>query len=439
MRIHTIGGYNEVGKNMTVIEDNNEAVICDMGFFLPSLINFEEEGGDRKNLTPKGLVSLGAIPDDSKIKKLNVKAIVGSHCHLDHIGAMPYLAGNYNAPIIGTPYTTEVLKTMIRDDRLKVKNEIKSINPNSSFKASKNMEIELINITHSTPQSSMIAIHTKKGTILYANDFKFDNHPTLGKKPNLQRLRQLGKGNVIALVVESIYAHEDRKTPSEKVAREMLKDVLLGTENRGNAILATTFASHIARLKSILDFGIKLDRKVVFLGRSMMKYIKAAENLKLINFSKAEIVGYGNKIKSKLRDIERKKGRYLIVCTGSQGEPRAVLTRIADNQLHFKFDIDDHVIFSCKTIPAPINEANRSMLEEKLRKKRVRMFKDIHVSGHAGREDLRDLIKMVKPQHIIPAHGDITKLTALSDLATEMGYELGKDVHLMSNGRYLNI
>jgi ribonuclease J len=380
MRIHTIGGYNEVGKNMTVIEDNGEAVVCDMGFFLPTLIDFEEEGGDRKNLTSQGLISLGAIPDDSKIRNLNIKAIVGSHCHLDHIGAIPYLVKNYKAPIIGTPYTTEVLKTMIKDERLRVKNEIKSINPNSYFKASKNIEIELINITHSTLQASMIAIHTKKGTVLYANDFKFDNHPVLGRKPNFQRLRKLGKGNVIALIVESIYAYKDMKTPSEKVAREMLKDVLLGTENTGNAILATTFASHIARLKSILDFGNKLNRKVVFLGRSMMKYIKAAENLRLIDFSKAEVIGYSNKVKSKLKEIERKKDRYLIICTGNQGEPNSVLSRIADNQLHFKFDLDDHVIFSCKTIPAPINEANRALLEEKLKKKKVRMFKDIHVS-----------------------------------------------------------
>jgi len=381
VKIHTIGGYNEVGKNMTVIEHKNEAVVCDMGFFLPSLIDFEEGGGDRRNLTPEGLISLGAIPNDSRIRNLNVKAIVGSHCHLDHIGAIPYLAKNYNAPIVGTPYTTEVLKTMLKDDRLRLKNEIRSINPNSHFKASKNFDIELINITHSTLQSSMIAIHTKEGTILYANDFKFDNHPTLGKKPNLKRLRELGKENVIALVVESIYAHKDMKTPSEKVAREMLKEVMLGTQNTGNAILATTFASHIARLKSIFDFGKRLNRRVVFLGRSMMKYINAAENLKLINFSQqAEIVGYGNKIKTKLKEIERKKDKYLIVCTGSQGEPGAVLSRIADNQLHFNLNPDDHVIFSCKTIPAAINEANRATLEGKLKQRKVRMFKDIHVS-----------------------------------------------------------
>lgn len=439
MKIHTVGGFSEVGKNMTVIEDNGEAVICDMGFYLPKLIDFEDGGGDRRKLTPQGLISLGAIPDDSKIRNLNVKAIVGSHCHLDHIGGMLYLSKNYKAPIVGTPFTTEIIKAMIKDERIRMKNEIRSINPNSYFKASKNIDIELINITHSTLQCAVIAVHTKKGTILYANDFKFDNTPTLGKKPNIKRLKQIGKGNVIALIANSLYAHKDQKTPSEKVAREMLKEVLLGTENRGNAILTTTFASHIARLKSILDFGTKLNRKVVFLGRSMMRYIKAAEHLKLIDFSRAEIVGYGNKIRSKLKDIERKKDRYLIACTGNQGEPNAVLSRIADNRLHFKFNTDDHVIFSCKTIPAPINEANRALLEEKLRKKRVRIFKDIHISGHCAREDLRDLIKIVKPQHIIPAHGDITKTTALGDLATEMGYELGKDVHLMSDGRVLEV
>ncbi|MFH1331860.1 MAG: RNase J family beta-CASP ribonuclease [archaeon] len=442
MDICTVGGYAEVGKNMTVVKVNDDAVVMDMGFFLPKLIDFEEEGGDRKNTTPESLIKIGAIPNDRMIDswRKNVRAIVLGHCHLDHIGAAPFLAHKYNCPIIGTPYTTEVLRNMVRDDGLVMKNELKPLNPNSTMRVAKNVDIELINMTHSTPQTAMIAVHTKEGTILYANDFKFDNHPIVGKKPNLKRLKQLGDNGVKALIVDSLYAADDRKTPSEKVAREMLKDVLLGTSNENNAVITTTFASHIARLKSIYDFGVELDRKVVFLGRSMMKYILAAEKLNLVKFQKAQVVGYANKVKKKLKEIEREgRSDYLIVCTGSQGEPGSVLSRMTTNQLPFEFMTDDHVVFSCKTIPVPINQANRAMLEGRLKKRKVRIFSDIHVSGHAGREDLRDLIKITKPEHIIPAHGNISMLTALGELATEMDYELGRNVHIRGDGQVLNI
>lgn len=442
MEICTVGGYAEIGKNMTAIKVNDEAVAVDMGLFLPKLIDFEEEGGDRKTTTTENLMKMGAIPNDRVIDpwRKNIKAIALGHCHLDHIGAVPYLAQKYNCPIIGTPYTLEVLKNMIKEENFAMRNELKSLNPNSNFKVSKDISIELINMTHSTLQTAMIAIHTKEGIVLYANDFKFDNHPVVGKKPDMKRLKEIGQEGVKALIVDSLYAGDERKTPSEKVAREMLKDVILGTNSENNAIITTTFASHIARLKSIYDFGEQLNRKVVFLGRSMMKYVMAAEKLNLVKFPKASIAGYADKISKKLKEIEREgRSNYLIVCTGGQGEPRSVLNRIATNQLPFEIASDDHVVFSCKTIPVPINQANRAELEGRLKKKKARIFTDIHVSGHAGREDLRDLIKITKPEHIIPAHGEMSMLTALSDLATEMDYEPGKTVHVIGNGQILNI
>jgi ribonuclease J len=442
MQLVSVGGYGEVGKNMTAVKIEDDVVLLDMGFYLPSLINFEEEGNDRKTLSDQDLIRIGAIPNDNILSswKDKVRAIALSHCHLDHIGAAPYLAPKYKAPILGTPYTTEVLNRMMKDDRLSIKNELKSVNPNSSIKINDNIEIEMINMTHSTLQTAMMAVHTKKGTILYANDFKFDNYPVLGKKPNYKRLRELGQGNVIALVVDSLYADAERKTPSEKVAREMLKDVILGTENRGNAIIVTCFASHLARIKSIIDFGKKLDRKIVFLGRSLMKYSSSAERINLVDFSKhAEICGYGDKIKKKLKTLEKNRDKYVIVCTGGQGEPGAVLTRLASGDLPFRFQNEDHVIFSNKTIPADINIANRAKLEKDLKRKKARIFTDIHVSGHASREDLRDLVRMVNPQHIIPAHGEIQMLDAMGELSEEMGYKVGKNVHLMKDSNKVEI
>ncbi len=219
----------------------------------------------------------------------------------------------------------------------------------------------------------------------------------------------------------------------------MLKDVLLGTGNENNAIFVTTFASHLARIKSIIDFGEKLGRRIVLLGRSMKKYVNAAQNSNLISFSdRAEIYGYKRQAKRKLKEIEKNRKDYLVVCTGGQGEPGAILTSIADNSLPFKFMPEDHVIFSNKVIPTEINKENRDALEASLKNKRVRLFKDIHVSGHCGREDLRDLIKITKPQHIIPAHGEVRMTSALKDLALHMGFDTNK-VHVMKDGLKIKI
>jgi len=378
-----------------------------MGIHLESYIKYTEDE-DIIKVEPSELIKVGAIPDITKIEKWknNVKAIIPTHAHLDHLGAVPYLSNNYDALILGTPFTIAVLKTILRDEGIIIKNKIRKLTPNSVFQLSKNLKIEFINMTHSTPQTVMAALHTKYGIILYANDFKFDRFPTLGEKPNYKRLKELGKKGVLCLILDSTYSQSYTKTPSESVAKEMLRDVLLGTGNRGKAVFVTTFSSHIARLRSIVECGQKMNRKVVFLGRSLSKYCKASESIGIAKFSDVEIVKYRNDIKRTSRKIcKRGIEKYLVVLTGHQGEPKAALSRIVNGELGFKFNPDDHVVFSCKTIPTPTNIENRRILEEKLKNQHVRIFTDIHVSGHAAREDSRDLIELAKPKHIIPAHG----------------------------------
>jgi len=435
MEVAIVGGFGEVGKNMVAVKVGNEVVILDMGIYLPAIINLEEE--ERINISEKRLIEIGAVPDDTFIEewKPYVKAIVLSHCHLDHIAAIPFLASKYNAPIIGTPYTIEVLKATLEDDKLKIPNAMRILNVNSTLKLSDNLKIEFINITHSTPQCTLIAVHTKEGTMLYANDFKFDNNPVIGEKPNYKRLRSL-KGKVKVLVLESLYADREGKTPSEKVAQELLKDVMLGISHKSHLIFVTTFASHIARLKSAINLGRQMKRKIVIFGRSMAKYIKAAEKLGLVNFSKhAKIFAYRNQIKKELARIEKDRGSYLIICTGSQGEPGSVLDRIVNKSIHFEFAPEDSVIFSCRTIPVAINEANREALEMKLKQRKIRIFKDVHVSGHSSKEDLRDFINMIEPDHIIPAHGDLFKMESLASLAFELDYKDKKDFHILKDGQ----
>ena len=294
-------------------------------------------------------------------------------------------------------------------------------------------------MTHSTPHTVMVALHTKYGIIVYANDFKFDRFPTLGEKPNYKRLKELGKKGVLCLILDSTYSQSYTKTPSESVAKEMLKDVLLGTGNKGKAVFVTTFSSHIARLRSIVECGKKMNRKIVFLGRSLSKYCKASESVGIAKFSDVQIVKYRNDIKRTLGKICKKGiGKYLVVLTGHQGEPKAALSRIVNGDLGFKFEPDDHVVFSCKTIPTPTNIENRRVLEEKLKNQHVRIFTDIHVSGHAAREDSRDLINLARPKHIIPAHGEHKMTSAMADLALEMGYK-EKNIHVMRDGQILKI
>ncbi len=283
----------------------------------------------------------------------------------------------------------------------------------------------------------MTCIHTPEGYIIYSNDFKFDNSPVLGDKPNYKRLEEIGKsGKLRVLIVECLYATKDMKTPSEKVARELLQDVLLGVENKGKAIYVTTFASHIPRIRSIIDCGKKMKRKVVILGRSMGRYIRAAESVGLVKFSKeAHIVSYKGEMNKAFAEISKNPGKYLIVGTGNQGEPNSILDKLLrGNIFPFSFKEGDHVIFSCKTIPHPLNLANRKVIEEKLKKSKVRIFTEIHVSGHAAREDLRDFITMVKPDNIIPSHGNQLMAKALGELAEEIGYKIGENVHILTDG-----
>ncbi len=439
-----VGGYNEVGKNMTAIKIDNEVIILDMGIHLDNYIRYtESEEEDISNISVRELIKAEAIPDDSIIEKWreNVRAIIPTHAHLDHVGALIFLSNKYNASILCTPLTAEVIKSISKDEKIKLKNNIKKLNVNSKYTLSRNITIEFINITHSIPQTVLVALHTKSGTILYANDFKFDNHPIIGKKPDYKRLEELGKRGVEVLICDCTKAKKATKTPSELVAKEMLRDVMLGLNTKNKAVIVTTFASHLARLKSIIEFGKKMNRKIVFLGRSLGKYAMAGERAGVINFSKdVEIVKFGKQIKKKLKKIEKHgRDKYLLVVTGHQGEPKSTLVRMVNGILPFNFYMEDHVIFSCNVIPTKTNIENRTYLEKKLNQFGVRVFKDIHQSGHASKEDLRELLNLIKPKHLIPAHGEPDMKMALVELAIEKGYELDKTVHIINNGDFLSI
>ncbi len=449
MEIYTLGGFNEVGKNMTVVDLGDDAIMFDAGFFMPAIVEMQEQekDGKQKAYSEKQLRLKEAIPADLILDKAGVKekvrAILLGHAHLDHIGAVPYIAYRYDAPVVGTPFTIEVLKRILEDEKIYLKNKLIVVQPNNSFiiKGKKrNYKAEFINITHSTIQTSMIALYTPEGIVLYANDFKLDDNPILGLPPNYYTLRKIAKQGIKCLIVDSLYSGAEVKTPSEKIARAMLEEVLLTIQNRNSAIFVPTFSSHIARLKSIVDFSKKLNREVFFIGRSLNKYVTAAKNVGMCPFrNEIRIGSYQKQVESMLRQVNKNSRKYVVVCTGHQGEPGSILERISLRQLPFEFKQNDNVVFSSKTIPVQINIENKEKIDKRLKKLGVRIFDNVHVSGHGGREDLRDLLGILHPENIIPAHGSHQQLAPMVELCNELGYRTGKECHLMHDGGKLKI
>jgi len=439
IEVCTIVGFSDTGRNSTAIKVDDEVVILDLGLHMENYIQHTEDREDISHKTYEELDEVNAVPDYHFINdwKDKVIAIVPSHGHLDHVGAVPFAAQLFpKAPVICTPYTIEVLKSIFRDEKIRIPNPLISLNLNSKYTLSKKITLELVHVTHSIPHTSIVVVHTPYGKVVYANDYKFDLQPTLGKKPNFERLQEIGKEGVTLLIVECLYADEHKKMPSEAVAKQMLKDVMLGVNAEGKAMIVTTFSSHLARLKSIIEMGKKLNRNIIFLGKSLSKYVTAGEQINLINFTQdVEIIKQREKINSTLRRIQKEgKEKYLIVCTGHQGEPRAILSRMIRGELDFQFEKGDMCIFSCSVIPVELNRKNRERLEAGLREKGVRIFRDIHVSGHAAREDHRDLINMINPKHIIPSHAGHEKAQHIVSLAAECGL-LPANIHLMENGK----
>ncbi|MAG02260.1 ribonuclease J [Candidatus Pacearchaeota archaeon] len=439
MRIITVGGYNEVGKNMTAVDLGEDAIIFDAGFFLPPIVELEES---ERVYSEKKFRSIGAIPDDLVLDKLGlrdkVRAIIPSHAHLDHIGAIPYVAQRYNADIIGTPFTIEVLKSILKDEKIFLKNKLRVVQPNSFCYVqgkNKRYKVDFINITHSTIHMSLLALHTPQGIVLYSNDFKLDNSPIMGKKPNYEKMKEISKEGVKVLICDSLYSGDPRKTASEKVAKALLEEVLLTTSNEGKGLIVTTFSSHIARLKSIVEFGKKLNRKIVFLGRSLNKYVGAAARVDMCPFRKdIELATYRRQLERKLEQINKRRSEYMVVCTGHQGEPGSILDRLSRKKLPFQFNNNDHVVFSSSVIPTKVNIENREELDSRLKKRNVRIFNNIHVSGHGGQEDIRDFINIINPEHIIPAHGGYDKTKPMMELGKELGYK-EKFLHLAKNAQ----
>lgn len=439
VEVIAIGGYEEVGKNMSAVKVGDDVIIFDMGINLDRLHIHEDT--DIARMHSLDLIERGVIPDDTLMKEVDgkVRAIVFTHGHLDHIGAVAKLAHRYEAPIIATPYTLALIERTIKSERkFKVNNSLQVLNGGEKSQISPDITLEFIKTTHSIPQTVTAALHTSEGIIIYANDFKFDNHQKISPPPDYGRLRELGRKGVLTLIVETTRADEKEevKTNSEKIARIMLSDIMNAPLEEKAGMIITTFSSHIERVQAICDVAKHSDRKILLLGRSMERYCSLAESMGLLKLPKStSIYGSPKAVNRALAKADENREDYLLVTTGHQGEPDALLPRIANARTQFNIQRGDNVIFSAPVIPNPMNVANRNLLEKRIKSSGARIFTNAHVSGHAGREDHRDFIKMLNPEHIIPTHGNLHMLASYTELAEEEGYKLGNNIHILRNGQ----
>jgi len=434
MKVHTIGGYEKVGGNMTAVEVDGEIVLLDMGADIEQIVSIGENIEEMKTVEA---IESNVVPDDFRIKERreDVVAIIVGHGHQDHCRGIPKLAGAYNCPIIASPLTADILERFIENDRENVSNEIIRMEPGNVFQVSNDIELELVPITHSIPHSALTLLRTSEGNLVYSLDFKLDEEPTLGDPVNYEKLRRVGEEGVKVYIVDCTRADEPGKTRSEIETKRELKRIISDANRNREGLIVTTFSSHIARLRNIFAANDG-EREIILLGRSLKEYTEDAENNGLIDLSGIEVASYREEVENVLNEVSRDKSNYLLITTGNQGEPNAMLSRIANGEYPYKIGDRDLVIFSSVAIPTPVNELNREYLKNRLRQEGANLEVDIHSHGHATAEGHREMMRMLDPEVVIPAHGGEDKLSACAQIAREEGVE---SVQISQNGGEITI
>jgi ribonuclease J len=444
VEIATIGGYEEVGRQMTAVRAGDDVVIFDMGLNLSQVLIHDNV--ETEKMHSLDLIDMGAIPDDRVMSDLegDVQAIVPTHGHLDHIGAISKLAHRYDAPIVATPFTIELVKQQVdSENKFNVGNDLVKMSAGETMSIGDRCELEFVNVSHSIIDAINPVLHTPEGAVVYGLDKRMDHSPVIGDPIDMQRFREIGREGegVLCYIEDCTNAGRKGRTPSESVARRHLKDVMYSIEDYDGGIVATTFSSHIARVKSLVEFADDIGRQPVLLGRSMEKYSGTAERLDFVEFPD-DLGMYGHR-KSVDRTFKRimKEGKenYLPIVTGHQGEPRAMLTRMGRGETPYQIEDGDKVLFSARVIPEPTNEGQRYQSERLLRMQGARIYDEIHVSGHLREEGHYQMLDALQPQHVIPAHQDLKGFAPYVDLCENQGYALGRDLHVTRNGNMIQL
>lgn len=401
IKVTFLGGLNEIGKNITMFECENDIFLLDCGMAFPD--------GDMLGVD---LV----IPDFSYVEKNKdrIKGIVITHGHEDHIGAIPYLLRNVNLPIYGTPLTIGLIGGKLKEHGLFNKAKLNVVKPGQKIKLGC-MSIEFIHVNHSIPDAVGVAIYSPAGTLVHTGDFKIDCTPGYGGMIDLAKFAELGREGVLALFADSTNAERPGYTMTEQKISKSFESLFNQADN--NRIIIATFASNISRIQQIIDCAQKHGRKVAFSGRSMINYMNVAGELGYVNVPEGLIIDL---------DLLNRypKEKVVLVTTGSQGEPMSALSRMAYSE-HRKVEVgpDDFIIISANPIPG--NEKTvGSVINELLKlgcKVVYESMYEVHVSGHACQEELKIMQGLTKPKYFIPVHGEQKHLIKHANLAKGMG------------------
>ena len=418
LKVFSLGGLDEIGKNMTVLEYGGDIMIIDCGVAFP-----------QDDMLGIDLV----IPDFTYLQKNKnkIRGIVLTHGHEDHIGSVPYFLRDFKTPIYGTRLTLGLVDNKLKEHNLSGVAELHCVSPNQQFKLGC-FNVECIRTTHSIADSVAIAVKTPIGTVIHTGDFKIDYTPIQGEPIDLRRFAQLGTEGVLLFMCESTNVEQRGYTMSERTVGVIFEDIFEQSPNQ--RIMVATFSSNIHRIQQVINSAVKHQRKVAILGRSMVNAVATAGELGYLNIPDNVLI--------EVSEIKRYTDQEMvIITTGSQGEPMAALSRMASSE-HRQIEIKpgDKIIVSASPIPG--NEKTISRVINDLMRKGAEVvyegLMDVHVSGHAKQEEIKLMHALIQPKFLLPVHGEYRHLKQHRDLAITMG--MNKDnVFIMHNGEVLEL
>ena len=417
LRILPVGGLGEIGKNMTILEYGDEIIVIDAGIMFPE----------------SDMLGIDIIIPDYKYlldKKDKVKAVLVTHGHEDHVGALPHLMQEIQAPIYATPLAAGLVDVKLRRSRLTHEVDIVTIEAGDTFYIG-SFKIEPFHVTHSIPDCVGYGITTPVGLIVHTGDYKFDHTPPDGWPPDFAKLAEFSQRGVLCLLADSTNADRPGWTSSEITVGTALNDVFRDAKGR---IIIATFASHISRIQQVADMALRYGRKLAITGRSMRDNVKMARRLDYLDIDEDIIIDIGQASNFPAHKV-------VVMATGTQGEPSAVMSRLAmGRHRNLRVQEGDTIVFSAYAIPGNEEMVYRVINRLLQRGANVLYEKiaDVHVSGHASQEEMKLMINLVRPKFLVPVHGELRHLKQHAHMAKGMGFP-AENIAVVENGTPLEL
>lgn len=418
LRIVPLGGLGEVGKNMTLYEYGNNILIVDAGLMFPE-----------NDMTGIDYI----IPDYEdylKDKKDLVRGIIITHGHMDHTGAIQHLLEDINAPIYATPLTRGLVEVKLKEYGMIGKVDLRTINAGDQVNIGP-FKVDFFHVCHSIPDAVGLGIETPAGLVVHTGDYKFDHTPVDNWPTDYAKLAEFSERGVSVLLADSTNATEPGWTKSERMIDDALDEVFEQAEGR---ILVATFASLISRMQQVADAAERHGRKIAFTGRSMVSNMEMARELGYVDFPERLVI-------SLEKSLSMPNNQVVLMCTGSQGEPRSIMGRLA-NGTNRKFDVreGDTIVLSSQPIPGNEEAVYRTINQLFRRGANViyEAIAPVHVSGHASQEEMKLLLHLVRPKNLIPIHGELRMLKQHAKMAHEVGIPK-ENIFVVENGQIIEL